>query len=69
MTAYDRLSPPIQQFLEGLSAVHSGAAQSLLMVRSLLARRPTIDTMHTVVRKHPVTKRKALWANNGRCLY
>lgn len=63
MTAYDRLSPPVQQFLEGLSAVHSGTAQSLVSMKSSLARRPTIDTVHPVVRKHPVTKRKALWVN------
>ena len=65
MTAYDRLSPPMQQFLEGLSAVHSGTAQSLLFAKSLLARRPTIDTVHPVVRKHPVTGHKALWVNKG----
>ena len=65
MTAYDRLSPPIQQLLEGLSVVHSGAAQSLLLMESSLARRPTIDTVHLVVRKHPVTKRRALWVNKG----
>ncbi|KAI9710160.1 MAG: hypothetical protein M1820_002962 [Bogoriella megaspora] len=63
MTAYDRLSPPMQQFLEGLSVVHSGTAQSLLAVKTSLPRRPTIDTVHPVVRKHPVTGRKALWVN------
>lgn len=63
MTAYDRLSPPIQQFLEGLSAVHSGKVQSLISMKSSLARRPTIDTVHPVVRKHPVTGRKVLWVN------
>lgn len=65
MTAYDRLSPPFQQFFEGLSAVHSGTAQSLLMTKSMLGRRPTIDTLHPVVRRHPVTGRKAPWVNKG----
>ncbi|KAF1850142.1 TauD-domain-containing protein [Cucurbitaria berberidis CBS 394.84] len=65
MTAYDRLSPPMQQFLEGISAVHSGQTQALRLIDSHLARRPTIDTVHPVVRKHPVTGRKALWVNNN----
>ena len=65
MTAYDRLSPRLQQFLEGLSAVHSGIAQILVITKSMLAHRPTIDTVHPVVRKHPVTGREALWVNKG----
>ncbi|KAH8172501.1 lamB/YcsF family protein [Sarocladium implicatum] len=63
MTAYDRLSPTMQSLLEGLSALHSGTRQNLLSGKTNLARRPGIDTVHPVVRKHPVTGRKALWVN------
>lgn len=63
MTAYDRLSPIMQNILEGLSAVHSGTRQNLLSNKTNLVRRPGIDTVHPVVRKHPVTGRKALWVN------
>lgn len=44
--------------------MHSGKAQSRLSLKSSVARRPTIDTIHPVVRKHPVTQRKALWVNH-----
>ncbi|ETN44609.1 uncharacterized protein HMPREF1541_10279 [Cyphellophora europaea CBS 101466] len=63
MTAYDRLSPTMQKFLETLEAVHSGTRQNLLSNKTNLVRRPGIDTIHPVVRKHPVTGRKALWVN------
>lgn len=63
MVAYDRLSDPMKAFLETLSAVHSGTRQNLLSTKTNLARRPGLDTIHPVVRKHPVTGRKALWVN------
>lgn len=63
MTAYERLSPVMQKFLEGLTAIHSGSRQNLLSNKTNLARRPPIDTVHPVVRKHPVTGRKGLWVN------
>ena len=63
MTAYERLSPTMPRFLETLEAVHSGTRQNLLSNKTNLVRRPGIDTIHPVVRKHPVTGRKALWVN------
>jgi sulfonate dioxygenase len=63
MAAYDRLSPIMQNFLEGLEAVHSGTRQNLLSGKTNLARRPGIETIHPVIRKHPVTGRKAIWVN------
>jgi sulfonate dioxygenase len=64
MTAYDRLSPPIQQLLEGLSALHSGTKQIVRDKDTDLWRRPAVNTVHPVVRKHPVTGRQALWVNS-----
>lgn len=63
MVAFERLSPKMQQFLEGLEAVHSGTRQNTVSNKANLVRRPAIDTVHPVVRKHPVTGRKALWVN------
>jgi sulfonate dioxygenase len=61
MEAYDKLSEPMKQFLEGLSAVHSGAAQAVHGVKSSHYRRQIPESVHPIVRKHPVTGRKALW--------
>jgi len=63
MVAYDRLSAPMKVFLEGLSAVHAGAAQTILASKTNIVRRPPLDSIHLVIRKHPVTGRKALWVN------
>jgi sulfonate dioxygenase len=61
MDAYDKLSPPMQEFLEGLSAVHSGAQQAIHGVKTSVYRRKLVETVHPIVRKHPATGRKALW--------
>ncbi|CZR58592.1 uncharacterized protein PAC_08484 [Phialocephala subalpina] len=61
MDAYDKLSEPMKVFLEGLSAVHSGAQQSIHGKKSSVYRRELVETVHPIVRKHPVTGRKALW--------
>lgn len=51
--AYDALSPPLQELCEGLTALHDAAPHG----------KPEINTIHPVVRIHPVTKRKALFLN------
>jgi sulfonate dioxygenase len=64
MTAYDRLSPLLQSFFSDLSALHSGAFQSAISAKTSFPRRPTIESVHPLVRQHPVTKRKALYVNH-----
>lgn len=51
--AYDALSEPMQQFLEGLTALHD----------ALPHNRPDRMAIHPVVRVHPETGRKALYVN------
>jgi sulfonate dioxygenase len=63
MEAFDRLSPIMQRFLEGLQALHVGINQYTIPSATNFVRRPPIDTVHPVVRRHPVTGRKALWVN------
>lgn len=62
--AYNRLSPQFQKIVEGLSAVHSSVeqAESSLKNGGILRRDP-VKSIHPVVRKHPVTGKKALFVN------
>lgn len=65
-TAYDRLSPAFQQFLEGLEAVHSGQQQIEEALRDgHTVRRQHWTSVHPVVRTHPVTGWKALFVQPG----
>jgi taurine dioxygenase len=64
--AYEALSPPMQHFLEGLTATHDGAPY----YRSVNARigrddggRTYPHAEHPVVRTHPESGRKALFVN------
>lgn len=62
--AYDRLSRPMQLFLEGLTAIHSGVEQAQASAdRGGVVRRAPVTNEHPVVRTHPVTGRKALFVN------
>ncbi|KAF2104481.1 alpha-ketoglutarate-dependent sulfonate dioxygenase [Rhizodiscina lignyota] len=61
MEAYDKLSEPMKAFLEGLDALHSGQRQAVHGSKVSVYRRELVDTVHPIVRKHPVTGRKALW--------
>ncbi len=51
--AYEALSAPLQELCEGLTALHDATPHG----------KPEINTIHPVVRIHPVTKRKALFVN------
>ncbi|KAK4685458.1 sulfonate dioxygenase, partial [Tremellales sp. Uapishka_1] len=64
--AYNRLSPSFAAYLETLSVVHSGVAQaenSRGGNRGGVVRREPIETVHPLVRRHPVTGKKALFVN------
>ncbi|MDW7747139.1 TauD/TfdA dioxygenase family protein [Halomonas sp.] len=73
--AYEALSPAMQAFLEGLTAVHSGEATYRLHYgnqpaqdRSRFGVRgdtPYPEAVHPVVRTHPDTGRKSLFVNRG----
>jgi len=51
--AYDELSPPMQAFCEGLTALHDASPHG----------RPETKAIHPVVRIHPETGRKSLFVN------
>jgi taurine dioxygenase len=64
--AFEALSPPIQQMLEGMTAIHDSA--KVHRYRAKGADRNDMAfprSVHPVVRTHPVTGRKALFVNQG----
>ncbi|KAL8731580.1 MAG: hypothetical protein Q9166_003268 [cf. Caloplaca sp. 2 TL-2023] len=64
--AYDLLSKPMQQYLEGLSALHSAQMQADgSRAAGRPVRRDPIITKHPLVRTHPVTGWKSLFFNPG----
>ncbi|KAH7923375.1 TauD-domain-containing protein [Leucogyrophana mollusca] len=64
--AYNRLSPAFQQRLEGLYAVHSAVEQAeISRRRGGPVRREPVESVHPLVRRHPVTGEKALYVNQG----
>ncbi|KAI3607882.1 alpha-ketoglutarate-dependent taurine dioxygenase [Moniliophthora roreri] len=63
---YSGLSPGFQTYLEGLEAVHSAVAQADgARAAGLPVRRKEIETVHPVVRVHPVTGWKSVFVNPG----
>lgn len=63
---YSSLSPGFQTYLEGLSAVHSAALQADgNRAAGLPVRRQEIETIHPLVRVHPVTGWKSVYVNYG----
>ena len=63
---YSSLSPGFQTYLEGLSAVHSAAAQAQgARAAGTHVRRQEVETIHPVVRVHPVTGWKSVYVNPG----
>ena len=59
--AYDALSRPMQQFLEGLSAIHDGA--KVWTKYGMTPSRPFARTEHPIIAVHPDTGRKLLFVN------
>ncbi|MFK7896727.1 MAG: taurine dioxygenase [Myxococcota bacterium] len=68
--AYDALSAPMKEFLDGLTATHdltatlqraNSAGHTQANIAEVLAKSPPVS--HPVVRTHPETKRKALFVN------
>ncbi|KAF8802477.1 TauD-domain-containing protein [Phlegmacium glaucopus] len=63
---YSSLSPGLQTYLEGLSAVHSAVAQAEgNRAAGLPVRRREIETVHPIVRVHPATGWKSIYVNPG----
>lgn len=64
--AYERLSTPLQTFLQGLRAEHSGYPQAEKAARDgHHVRRSPVKSSHPIVRIHPVTGQKVLFINPG----
>jgi alpha-ketoglutarate-dependent taurine dioxygenase len=70
--AFDGLSPALQEFLDGLTAVHDGRAQFQGVFDRVGEGKWEGETLtqlepvtHPVIRTHPETGRKALFVNPG----
>ncbi|ORZ23469.1 hypothetical protein BCR42DRAFT_344158 [Absidia repens] len=60
--AYDKLTPKMQQIVDGLSVVHTGEYhKKLAAAKGTPVRRPFIDHEHPLVRTHPITGMKSLF--------
>ena len=68
-SAYDALSPDLKQKLEGLFAYHSYDFRYQLRLEKnpnvLSATQAKEDVKHSMVYKHPITGRRALFVNKG----
>jgi sulfonate dioxygenase len=63
---YSSLSPGMQKYLEGLSALHSAIPQAEgSRAAGTHVRREPIETIHPVVRVHPATGWKSIFVNPG----
>lgn len=61
---YDALSPQMQTYLESLSALHSGVEQANgASGAGLHIRRAPVESIHPLVRTHPVTGWKSVYVN------
>jgi sulfonate dioxygenase len=52
--AYEHLSEPFRNMIDGLYAVHSGVSQHSVSDKKERYIREAIETVHPVVRTHPV---------------
>ncbi len=65
---YSSLSPGLQTYLEGLSAVHTATTQtSGARAAGTPVRRESIETVQPVVRVHPATGWKSVFVSPGGC--
>ena len=63
---YSSLSRPYQLYLESLSAIHTGYNQAASRTTEVhIPLRQPIETVHPVVRVHPVTGLKSVFVNPG----
>lgn len=63
--AYELLSPAMQSFLEGMTAVHDGAIPYVGSYGSKAPEGGYPRNEHPVIAVHPVTGRKVLYVNSG----
>ena len=65
--AYEALSPRLQTYLDGLTAIHDGEpVYRGTYANAGVADKPTYPRAeHPIVRTHPVTGRRALYVNRG----
>ncbi|KAL4993872.1 hypothetical protein BDV10DRAFT_189563 [Aspergillus recurvatus] len=63
IAAYEHLSEDFRSRIEGLHATHSGFSQAAVHDHRERYIREPIETVHPVVRTHPVTKKKSLYVN------
>jgi len=64
--AYNRLSPSFRAYLETLQAVHSSdALTNRAQAQGTVIRKEKLESVHPVVRVHPVTRKKSLYVNRG----
>ena len=63
--AYELLSPAMQQFLEGLTAVHDGGVPYVGAYGSTPPEGGYPRSEHSVITVHPVTGKKVLYVNSG----
>ncbi|OOQ89705.1 Alpha-ketoglutarate-dependent sulfonate dioxygenase [Penicillium brasilianum] len=62
--AYKRLSPTLRSFLDTLKCVHSSAKMiAHTRLTGGLVRKDPVDTVHPLIRVHPVTGEKCLFLN------
>ena len=62
--AYDKLSPALQQFLDGKTAIYRSAHQYIDRENPLRGPKP-IEREHALVRTHPATGWKSLYVNKA----
>jgi taurine dioxygenase len=63
--AYELLSEPMRNFLEGLTAVHDGAIPYVGAYKTTPPEGGYPRSEHPVVTRHPETGRKVLYVNSG----